>query len=568
MASRFGRCVSSSSDVPLAAQAMPGRTRNTTVERVTRFAGLLALSVCRLPQGIRHHLAPIRSLCPLGLALAALAGHARAFAQEQRRVDLASIVRLTYENNLRVTASRFDVEAAEIQFQQFERSRSQFRPLQLESTVSRSGESSLEDRERMDEFSERRAVTVGSEKEFFDGSRLGAAAGMRELRDDEGRDYHPFVEFDARVPLFSSATRLQRITDRSFEESEMLGSWLDFIGVVRGRISDSIAAYLRLQYLREVHRLAAGAQTDFALLLEEQTVTGRQRDTNLLRDQVQAYQSRVVGASGEIASALLALLNSVGLPELQPGDVAPIAFEDESIYGARYLAVPPALVLAEAMENDIEVRVLHIARDNARLKRSLAERGRWDIAGRLSAGYDFESRGDDPSRRRGYSLGVALSVEHNDPQLLRLSLRRATAEERKYSARIEHRQREIESAIRRRLGEAASLRAVVSELKASRELRRSVHAEKRQAYLDGEESLDNLIQARGQLYSTERDLLSALREYYDTMIDLDEASGAYFAQLGDIADRLEKLGFGTAGEGKQPAPPPGSTREPVTAGGT
>ena len=117
--------------------------------------------------------------------------------------------------------------------------------------------------------------------------------------------------------------------------------------------------------------------------------------------------------------------------------------------------------------------------------------------------------------------------------LLMLSLKRAQSEERRFTALADYRHRQLENEIDRRLGEALSMRGVVRELKLSQNSRRSVFEEKRTAYLDGDESLDNVIRARGELYSTERDLLESLDDFFEVIIDLDVASGAYFAQLED-----------------------------------
>ena len=454
-------------------------------------------------------------------------------------VDPVTLVRLTYENNLRVTAARYDVEAAEYQFQRFERNLSQFRPFVLETGVERQVESALADLGRRSEREDEGHVTIGMTKEFFDGSRFGASSGMRQTRDTDGRNRNPFVALEARFPLFSSFTRLERITERSFEESEMLGAWLDFIDTVRDAIADSQEAYFDLQHLLALRTLSASAQADFDALLHEPGVAGRPRDVNLLRDQIQAYQSRIVEEDGAIAAAHIGLIDRLGLDGVPLSSIATMDFHSPLFYGSDYLDASPDDLTGRAIDSDVEVRVLQIARENARLKRALAERGKWDIVGRILGAYDFDSRGDDPTARRGYRAEVAFSVERNDPRLLHLSLKRADAEERKFEARIAYRRRQLENEITRRLGQATSLQGVVRELETSRDLRRAVFAEKRATYLAGEETLENVILARGQLFGTERDLLASLGDFFEIVIDLDLATGAYFTQLEGITERFE-----------------------------
>ena len=220
----------------------------------------------------------------------------------------------------------------------------------------------------------------------------------------------------------------------------------------------------------------------------------------------------------------------------------------DDFHGSKYLLSTPEDLLDRALGNDVELQVMKIARDNARLKVRLAERGKWDIIGRIFGSYDFESSGGNPSRKRGYQAGIAFSIERNDPKLLMLSLKRAQAEERRFTALADYRQRQLENEIDRKLGQASNMRGVVRELKLSRDSRRSVFEEKRTAYLDGDESLDNVIRARGELFSTERDLLESLDDFFDVIIDLDEASGAYFAQLEDELERFKKLSTEVAEE--------------------
>lgn len=491
---------------------------------------------------------------PVGLILFAAAGSAvqPAAAAGPPQVDVFSVVSLTFEHNLRVTAARFDVEAAEFQFQRFERNLSQFRPLILESALDKTAESAVVNGARQSERDDEGHVSVGMSKEFFDGTSLEANTGMRQTWDADGRNSNPFVRFEVRFPLFSSFTRLERITERSFEESEMLGSWLDFIETVGDAIAESQEDYFDLQNLLALRSLVVAAQADFAALMEEPGVSGRERDVSLVRDQIQAYQSRLVEQDGEIAAAHISLMDRLGLDGLPLSSITTMDLYARDFYGAQYLDESPQELTAAAVETDVEVLVMETARENARLKRRLAERGEWDIVGRLVGGYDFESRGDDSDKRRGYRAGVAFSVERNDPRLLHLSLRRALAEENKYEARIAYRRRQLGNEITRRLGQAASLRSVIREMEASRELRRAVFAEKRQAYLAGNETLDNVIQARGQLFGTERDLLANLSDFFEVVVDLDIATGAYFARLEGILERFEQFGSPDG----PPRPPP------------
>ncbi|MEZ5275065.1 MAG: TolC family protein [Opitutaceae bacterium] len=457
-------------------------------------------------------------------------------------VGLDTIVRLTFEHNLKVTAARYDVDASEFQFLRYERNVSQFRPLILESGITRDLESEIIAGDRREEYEDVGRVAVGMEKEFFDGTRIGGSTGYRSTWDQDQTNRNPFVEFAGRFPLFSSFTRLERVTERSFEESEMLGSWLDFIETVRDTISESHQTYFELQSLLAVQSVAQSAYDDIEALLGESQGLKPERDLSQMRDQLQAYQSRLVERKGDIAAKRIELLDRIGLNALPLEKIEVLDLYSDRFHGGQYLASSPAEVLEQALGNDVEMQVMKTARDNARLKISLAERGKWDIIGHIFGSYDFDSHGDNPSRQRAYQAGIAFSIERNDPKLLMLSLRRAQAEERKFTALAKYRERQLENEIDRRFGQATNLRGVVRELKLSRDSRRAVFEEKRSAYLESDESLDNVLRARGELFSTEQDLLDTLDDFFEVIVDLDVASGAYYAQLEDELARLSNLG--------------------------
>ena len=82
-------------------------------------------------------------------------------------------------------------------------------------------------------------------------------------------------------------------------------------------------------------------------------------------------------------------------------------------------------------------------------------------------------------------------------------------------------------------------RTLVKELKVSRELRNLVYLQKLKAFRKGNESMDNLIQSRVSLFETEKEFLEQIAEFFETVVDLDVASGYYFQQLGKV---LEEIG--------------------------
>jgi outer membrane protein TolC len=470
-----------------------------------------------------------------------MAGPASAQPASRILVDARSIVNLTFEHNLRVTAERYNVESAELLFDRFVRSQSQFIPLIAQAGAEQEAESELVDGRREEEREREGAVSLGMEKEFFDGTIIEGHGGMRATEDRLGRDTNPFVELGLRIPLFASFTRLERITERTFEESEMLEAWLDFIDTLREAINTSQQAYFELQEELGARDLAERIIHDLRQLADEPYVIARPSELAQIEAQLQSYQSEITQGDGNIDSARIGLLDNIGLETLSLDEVRRADLYAEKYYGAHYLEMGIEELIAEAVRNDVEIQVLEIARKNAELKRQLAINGRWDIIGRLSGGYDFPSRGVNPARPGGYRAGLSMSVQRNDPKLLSISLRQSAAEMRKFGAQVAYRERQLQNEIRRNLVQAANARRVIQELMAGRELRRAVYEIKRTDYLAGADTVDNLLQTRSQLYNLEDDLLEELIEFYEIIIDLDEATGQYFVQLGDAVQQFERM---------------------------
>ncbi len=458
---------------------------------------------------------------------------------EEPFIDFHSIIEITFAKNLEIAAARFEIEASDYQFRRFERNLSQFVPLIVESTAGRESESFREEGTRLWENEDEAVVSAGFEKEFFDGKQISGVAGMAGSSDGRGDNNHPFIGGEIRFPLFSSFTTLKRVTERNFEENELLNAWLDFIDTVRSSISESHEAYVDVEEALGMRLLSEAAIHDFQSLLDSPFMESRENDRLQVKDQIQAFQSESVDFRGEVDSALISLLETLGVDTAGLETIRHLELNGEMYYGNQYINSDIETLIQEAIQEDVEIRVLKIAQSNAELKKRLAKQGNWDIIGKLFGNYDFAQRGDDRRGREGYEVGLGFSIQRNDPKLLLLSMRQADAEIRQFNAQILWRERQVEHLIKRRVSEARTLRQLIDELKASRELRRSVYTQKHQSFLSGEETIDNLIQSRDSLFDTEKDLVERLAKFFEIVIELDVASGYYFKHLGDLVTEIE-----------------------------
>ncbi len=459
-------------------------------------------------------------------------------AQNRVPINFYSIIQITYEKNLEIAAARFGIEETDFQFRRFERNLSQFVPLVIDSQVDRESERNFDGLNRITENEDEARVSVGFEKEFFDGKKITAGAGVRGTSDTNGENANPFIGGEVKFPLFSSITTLERVTERNFEENELLNAWLEFIETVRGEVSDSHAAYIDLQNAISRREIAESANRDFRELLAETEKTGNEDEIRQIEDQIQAFRSRTVNQQGKVDAWQISLLDRLGMDSLPLDLVETLVMKEADFYGKQYVEKDLEQIVIEAIGNDVEIRVLKIARKNAELKKSLAERGKWDIIGKLFGTYDFESRGDDIRRPSGFGVGLGFSVQRTDPKLLQLSLRQAEAEIQKFSAEIIWRERQVRNLIRRRVSEAHNSRSLIDELEASRRLRKSVYVQKLEAFRQNNETIDNLIQSRISLFETEKEFLERFAQYFEIVVDLDVASGFYFQELGSVIEEI------------------------------
>ncbi|MFL3657631.1 MAG: hypothetical protein ACJ07L_06185 [Opitutales bacterium] len=247
-------------------------------------------------------------------------------------------------------------------------------PLIVETTAERDSESFLDDNERIREDDDEAVASVGFEKEFFDGKRISAASGMRRTSKSDGSNSNPFVGGEIRFPLFGSFTTLERVTERNFEENELLNAWLDFIDTVRESISDSHEAYLEVEQAVGINSLIEATIADFKLIRDLPLNTSFNDNALQIDDQIQDYQSQSVHFGGELDASLIGLMENLGLDDVRLDEIRHLELNGGDYYGKRYVDSDIATIIGEAIDNDVEIRVIKVARSNAELKKQLAKK--------------------------------------------------------------------------------------------------------------------------------------------------------------------------------------------------
>jgi len=242
-------------------------------------------------------------------------------------------------------------------------------------------------------------------------------------------------------------------------------------------------------------------------------------------------RSNLTKYRGNINSYRIELQDRLGIGRLNLDRVERADLYTSGYYGHEYLRRGVAQVTDEARQNDAEIRVLELARSNSVLKKRLSEQGKWDVFGRLTGEYDSHANQENKGAR-GYFGGAGVDVRLIDPAYLSVSMKRAEAEISKYEAKIDYRDRELTNGVDRKVAKAGNLRRQADELVVSATSRREVFRQKLKAYLDGRETMDNLVSARRSLLESELNLSDVLGDLFEIITELDQETGVYFTELG------------------------------------
>jgi outer membrane protein TolC len=272
-----------------------------------------------------------------------------------------------------------------------------------------------------------------------------------------------------------------------------------------------------------------GYQERLKALLDEEWVRAHPADSEQIQDEISALESSIKGREAWVASAKIQLQRQLGVASLEGFRIEPLSsgLGEVDYFGRYYVNSSNAVILEKALANNTEIKVLHSVVENAREKKRLAEKGRWDtlvsVGGRYSFGEDTE---------KDYSVGINLRIKKFDTEVLTYSRLKAEADILNIETRIRELEFGLEARIRELKGEIENQRKQLQSLDESLQSRRKIYTLKLESYLKGEGSIDNLIQAFRSLMETETKFYEVENDYFDTIRDLDALCGVYFEKLG------------------------------------
>lgn len=446
-------------------------------------------------------------------------------------LDTDSITRMTYDNNLEILAARYDLSVAQLDFERFEKELSEFTPLLVESGYDIDRDRRLDSGISRTEGNRFYKLEVGMEKEFFNGSSIFVGTGYSQREGDSPDQSNPTAEFELSFPFLGSATKLRRVTSRTFEENELFDNRVDFVNEVREQIQSSYDSFFSFQFRIQQAKLIREIIDYYSALLTQELEIMTEGDRRLMESEIQSLRSSLLEREEQIESNFIDLKDSLGVDNLLIEQVALVKLDDDGFYGRHYLDKEAEELYRESYDNDAEIRVLKNSMENAELKRRLAQKGKWDIFG--NAFGEVAPKGSGARRDRSdYAVGVGFSVKKLDPGLLKLSLQRADAEIRTLDAKIRRREQKIFNDITISHGRAKSMWKLVSELRDTTVARQLVLDNKEEAYIQRTDTIDNLIDARDELFDTHDEIAKTMSDLFEEITALDRASGVYFQRLG------------------------------------
>lgn len=428
-----------------------------------------------------------------------------------------TVIELAFARNPGIRAARYQLESAQHNFDLFESELSQFTPLVLDSKL-------LRDRDAH----KGAEITAGMERAFFNGASAALNVGNNSRFERGSREHAQFVASEVEFPLFSSNTRLERLSERTFEENDLQEARLDYIDEVREQIEDAQATFYEWTEATSMLRAHTLHRDNLALLTEAADGNNRLE----LLDRIQALDSDIRVWELRIATREIQLSQLLVIPPDSIASISEVHIDVTSPdhLGRHYVAEPFPRILKRALTHDTESEILRSVIENAEEKIRLAERGKWDITVALDGRYNYGESG--PGSDNSYSAGMGLRLKKFDRKVLRHSRSKALADVHSAEAQIEQRAARLQSRIGEHKAELDNLVDRISQLTSLRESRHQIYTFKRQDYLGQAITLDELLNASRNLLAAEGDYHAAIAEYLNTIRSLDSVCGVYFAKLG------------------------------------
>jgi hypothetical protein len=436
------------------------------------------------------------------------------------------IMQIAYERNPRIAAARYKLESANCNFKLFEREYSQFIPFKMESRIRGEGD-------RINE-TVTGDVSAGVEKNFFDGSSIDFNVGSEAVSISGMRENAHFVRTNVEFPLFSSNKKLSRIIDRTYEENELYNAQLSYIEHIREIVLRSLEMYYDLISRTQILDAIWRHEAILSDVLKQSYLEGRPMEKQQLQNEQNTLHSEIDNWIIQVNSLKLELKTQLHVDNLDDFiiETIPLDFDSTRYYGQEYITNSYESVLAKALQNDNEIKIMIKTMQAAEEKKTLVKRGKWDILFSGEMRYNYNTESDLAGHKDYSSVGAGLALRRFDEKTLEYSRLKAEADILSIQAQIQSRQTDVASQIKRDQEEAKSNKMIFCANSQNVDSRWSTFQDKLTNYLIGKETVDNLIIAFRSHLTSEIDRFWTYNHYLDNIRNLDHLCGVYFSRLG------------------------------------
>ncbi len=434
-----------------------------------------------------------------------------------------TIIHIAYQNHPKIKAAQYRFQSAEYNYKLFESEYAQFSPVNVQSQIRR--------RNNEETTSE---LAFGLEKEFFDGSSVSVYTGNETESYSGQLDHTQFVEGKVEFPLFSSNRKLNRIIKRTFEENELFSAHLEYIETIRETVLDALEKYYNIiPNQQQLEMLQKYKNLLKEYLEHEQIKTNHDHQIQII-DEIKALESDIKNTETNINSNKIQLKRWLAIDSLQNYFIQPISLDLQKwdYFGKFYVEENFQAIYERAMANDTEIMVLDLVVENAKEKKKLAKKGKWDIFASARGRYNYYGYNDDKYANNGYDVILGLDIKRFDKSLLNYSILKAESDILAVEAQIEDRKHEMAAKIKEAKQEVEQQRKQLVSIIESYESRKQVFDIKSKNYLDELEPIDNMIMAFRELVDTEDNYFETAEDYFENIRDLDYLCGIYFEELG------------------------------------
>lgn len=444
------------------------------------------------------------------------------------------IVRLVHQNNPTVRAAREEMEAAQHGLEEFRANLSRLEPyVELRSDMSGYPH-------RRDALGNSVESVVGVRKETFEGAIFSTEVGGAYSQFDydsavaglptEESGGGALVRARVEMPFFGSRRRQDRIISQAFQESTARRAQLDYLKSYNVVVDNALDYFDEAVYYERLVRIYRRYSEDLSSLAEErrlrpedkarvESVMGSAETT------LNIYQTRRL-EDQEILRAYLALSPDapmeIQIPEYR---LSPFAEEVARTGSTERLR-------KQARDNNPTFTVLEDAKRNAHLKRDRAVRGRYDVTAFLEGTtFPIGSPSYD-NRYEGWTVGGGVNVRLNDRRVLNATQHKAEAEIRQFEAQIEAEEllvrRQINTETQGLIENDRNRKQILAVVARKTE----EYKDRLQDYFEGHINIDQLVDTRAGLTSSETSLAANLFNSYNRESRLLLATGRAYELVG------------------------------------